>query len=252
MVEKHLKYKGFSYNPDIIVDFLILTNEAFSLSKEVHDCSNFLQEVLSGNKEPYYGWLYYDMENPEEYRFDDFCLDKQHGMREYYRNFDGDYEDFMIMIQIWMACDYIWTYESYELDKIEISAPQTIIFDSYVRQFIEIFYDHNNEDIYWSDNPIEKRWWLDDNEYFHYDLKKIIEKRTTEKPWHTFKYLKEMYKEKKLINERLIKFSRKKVKLNEDWDDDKHLSCYSYPNCDISPLGCDYRIDNPEEYGHKD
>ena len=35
-------------------------------------------------------------------------------------------------------------------------------------------------------------------------------------------------------------------------DDDEHLGCYSYPNCDIDPLGCTVDDDDYEEYGHRD
>ena len=56
------------------------------------------------------------------------------------------------------------------------------------------------------------------------------------------------------------------IKLREEWDnhvrnhvpseeedDDEHLGCFSYPNCDIDPLGC-IRVmgSNVEPFGHKD
>ena len=34
-------------------------------------------------------------------------------------------------------------------------------------------------------------------------------------------------------------------------DEEEHLGCYSYPNCDIDPLGCTVD-DDYEEYGHRD
>lgn len=39
-----------------------------------------------------------------------------------------------------------------------------------------------------------------------------------------------------------------------DWDDDdRHLGCPSYPNCDIDPNGCRVRRgDEVEWYGHRD
>ena len=32
---------------------------------------------------------------------------------------------------------------------------------------------------------------------------------------------------------------------------DKHVLCYSYPNCDLDPMGCRYQTDEPEQYGHR-
>ena len=36
-------------------------------------------------------------------------------------------------------------------------------------------------------------------------------------------------------------------------DDEEHLGCFSYPNCDIDPLGCRRVMGkNVEPFGHKD
>ena len=35
-------------------------------------------------------------------------------------------------------------------------------------------------------------------------------------------------------------------------EDENHLACYSYPNCDIDPSGCTIDNDDYEEYGHRD
>jgi len=34
---------------------------------------------------------------------------------------------------------------------------------------------------------------------------------------------------------------------------DEHCGCYSYPNCDLAPLGCcvEHGIDGAEPYGHR-
>ena len=38
-----------------------------------------------------------------------------------------------------------------------------------------------------------------------------------------------------------------------DPDQDPHLSCYSYPNCDLAPTGCRVEMgDDVEEFGFKD
>ncbi len=38
-----------------------------------------------------------------------------------------------------------------------------------------------------------------------------------------------------------------------DPDEDPHLSCYSYPNCDLAPTGCRVEMgDDVEEFGFKD
>ena len=35
-------------------------------------------------------------------------------------------------------------------------------------------------------------------------------------------------------------------------DDDEHICCYSYPNCDIDPLGCKIVMGKDvEPFGHK-
>ena len=34
--------------------------------------------------------------------------------------------------------------------------------------------------------------------------------------------------------------------------EDSHLACYSYPNCDLAPLGCVIRMGKDKAYGHKD
>jgi hypothetical protein len=34
-------------------------------------------------------------------------------------------------------------------------------------------------------------------------------------------------------------------------EDEGHLGCYSYPNCDVNPSGCLVKTNNPEQYGHK-
>ena len=39
----------------------------------------------------------------------------------------------------------------------------------------------------------------------------------------------------------------------EEWEDEEeHLGCFSYPCCDINPLGCHYQTDDPEPYGFRD
>ena len=45
---------------------------------------------------------------------------------------------------------------------------------------------------------------------------------------------------------------RNETKVTYLKDDDEHLGCYSYPNCDIDPLGCTVDDDDYEEYGHRD
>ncbi len=42
------------------------------------------------------------------------------------------------------------------------------------------------------------------------------------------------------------------VELEDIEDDVEHLSCPSYPNCDIDPMGCRVQYGNPEEYGHRE
>ena len=39
--------------------------------------------------------------------------------------------------------------------------------------------------------------------------------------------------------------------MNTD-NDEEHLGCYSYPNCDIDPNGCHYQRSDTETYGHRD
>ena len=33
---------------------------------------------------------------------------------------------------------------------------------------------------------------------------------------------------------------------------DPHVGCYSWPNCDLMPLGCRLATDDPEPYGFRD
>jgi|TARA_Y100000296_G_C5170602_1_gene257084 hypothetical protein len=46
------------------------------------------------------------------------------------------------------------------------------------------------------------------------------------------------------------KKTRKKKKQEEEVDE--HLGCYSWPNCDVDPMGCSYQTSDPEPYGHRD
>ena len=51
-----------------------------------------------------------------------------------------------------------------------------------------------------------------------------------------------------------MKFARYKYTERPDWfyEEDKHIACFSYPNCDIAPLGCVVaRGSNAESYGHR-
>lgn len=41
-------------------------------------------------------------------------------------------------------------------------------------------------------------------------------------------------------------------KINNPPDFDPHVTCYSYPNCDLVPNGCREFTRNPESYGHRD
>ena len=67
----------------------------------------------------------------------------------------------------------------------------------------------------------------------------------------------------------MVKFKRTKedlINLRKNWedharnhvapeknDDAEHLGCFSYPNCDIDPLGCRRVMgSNVEPFGHKD
>ena len=39
----------------------------------------------------------------------------------------------------------------------------------------------------------------------------------------------------------------------EESENDKHLGCFAYPNCDIDPMGCTHVTRGKgEEYGHRD
>ena len=39
----------------------------------------------------------------------------------------------------------------------------------------------------------------------------------------------------------------------EEDDDERHIVCFSYPNCDEAPMGCVVRMGgNAEPYGHRD
>jgi len=199
----HLKYNTFSYNPFVIIDFLILTNEAFKLPEEIIECSNYLQESLDdGGKK--YNWLY-SMEDPSDYRFIDFCRDEKYGMEEYLCNLDDRYDDFINMIQIWMAFDYIY-FDCHSGDPISLIDlnEKTDVMDLYIRQFIRLG-EKKNKLCEWVTDPapIEKRWWLDDDESERFDSKD------------------------KCYDE-----------------DDKHLVCKSYPNCDLALGDCEY----PEDF----
>lgn len=43
----------------------------------------------------------------------------------------------------------------------------------------------------------------------------------------------------------------KKKKINLD-DDSSHVACYSYPCCDLNPMGCSLLNNEPELIGHRD
>lgn len=46
---------------------------------------------------------------------------------------------------------------------------------------------------------------------------------------------------------------RVKILTEQVYEEDAHVACYSYPNCDINPSGCVVeRGGNAEPYGHRD
>ena len=60
-------------------------------------------------------------------------------------------------------------------------------------------------------------------------------------------------REKLLSKEEIMKILKSNVDMDEYWaDDDSHIACYSYPNCEDAPLGC-YQVlgEDVEEYGHR-
>ena len=68
-----------------------------------------------------------------------------------------------------------------------------------------------------------------------------------------FQIIKCLNSELKELAENIIDdFDLKDIYVSEFLDD--HLGCYSYPNCDLAPLGCCvlHGIDEAECYGHKD
>jgi hypothetical protein len=153
----HLKYKGFSYNPFIIIDFLILTNEVFKLPKHLTDASESLQESMDTDKEKY-NWLY---NKEDSYLFHDFCQDKEHGMLKYLQYFDDDYNELIDITHIWMAFTYIY-YSCHSGEEPTIDNG-TNEMNLYIDQF-KLLGTHKTLDWEWIDTPIEKRWWINDNE----------------------------------------------------------------------------------------
>ena len=69
--------------------------------------------------------------------------------------------------------------------------------------------------------------------------------------WHP--YIKNSYPKKHYrsngIDDFITRFTKDR-KIKEKVD--SHLGCFSYPNCDIDPLGCTVCNDDYEEYGHRD
>ena len=69
--------------------------------------------------------------------------------------------------------------------------------------------------------------------------------------WHPYienSYPKKHYRSNG-IDDFITRFTKdSKIKQKED----SHLGCFSYPNCDIDPLGCTVCNDDYEEYGHRD
>ena len=72
--------------------------------------------------------------------------------------------------------------------------------------------------------------------------------------WHP--YVENSYPKKHYRSNGIDDFITRFTKDSKNREDEgSHLACYSYPNCDISPLGCIYSnddIDDIDEYGHKD
>ena len=57
----------------------------------------------------------------------------------------------------------------------------------------------------------------------------------------------------KKAENKLDKSIKKGREMLRKLEDQEHLVCSSYPNCDLSPLGCIIRYPkNVERYGHKD
>lgn len=50
---------------------------------------------------------------------------------------------------------------------------------------------------------------------------------------------------------KILKKQKNSEKLVKD-EDEQHLGCYSYPDCDLNPLGCILSTDEPEEFGWRD
>ena len=70
------------------------------------------------------------------------------------------------------------------------------------------------------------------------------------------KLLEAKQKNKSLSKKEIIKIMKDNLDEEEYWsDEDNHVSCFSYPDCEEFPTGCEYFSDKMgipiEEFGHK-
>ena len=76
----------------------------------------------------------------------------------------------MNMIQIWLAFDYIYfNCHAADLPALEHPNGTTNKMNLYINQFIQL--DKKNKLCEWVIDPIEKRWWLDDDEFDRWNQK---------------------------------------------------------------------------------
>jgi|TARA_Y100000031_G_scaffold127406_1_gene145053 hypothetical protein len=61
-------------------------------------------------------------------------------------------------------------------------------------------------------------------------------------------------REKELSKEEIIKILKSNIDMDEYWaNEDNHIGCYSYPNCEDAPLGCHQVMgEDAEPYGWRD
>ena len=163
----HLKYKSFSYNPFLIIDFIKLTNEAFILPDELYETSHDLcQFFYDITKENGYNWFYNRYgSNDKSFLYPDFCQDKKWGMQDYMLYLDDHFSNIINITYLWLAFDRIY----FACHSAELVEPIGIPYiDTYIFQFNNLS-KLNTKNWQWPNNPIKKRWWVDDDENERHD-----------------------------------------------------------------------------------
>ena len=167
LIMKHIQIDGFSYDPFVIIDFLILSNEIFDITPELAETSdNLLCHFDDGAK---YNWLY-SKTNPQCYHFLDFCKDdSKFGFTNYITyTTNTDYNDIHNVVDIFMAFDYIY-FQAMNGDYLYQTGTETMLL--YINEYSLNLNSDYNKRVKYVDGPVKKRWWTDDDEFDRFQKK---------------------------------------------------------------------------------